>query len=124
MSQSGQNRRRRPGRCGFTLIEVLIVTFIIGILISIAVPNFVRARETSRSKNCSQNLRVIESGKDQYLMDRNLARTTLVYSTDIAGPGLYIKQMPECPSLGTYTVGSGDVGASCSFGGTHNLTGQ
>ena len=124
MSHFRKNRQKRRSRHGFTLIEVLIVTFIIGVLISIAVPSFRRARDSARAKTCSQNLRVIESGKDQYLMDRNLARTTPVYSTDIAGPGLYIKLMPECPSLGTYTVGSGDVGASCSFGGTHTLDGN
>jgi hypothetical protein len=32
--------------------------------------------------------------------------------------------MPECPSLGTYTVGSGDIEVSCDFGPTHNLNGN
>jgi prepilin-type N-terminal cleavage/methylation domain-containing protein len=124
MSQLGRSRRRGRRQRGFTLIEILIVTFIIGVLISIAVPSFQRARETARAKTCSQNLRALESAKDQYLMDRNLARTTTVYGTDIAGSGLYLKSMPECPSLGTYTVGSGDIEVSCDFGPTHNLNGN
>lgn len=124
MSQSGRVRKQGIRRRGFTLVEVLTVCLIIGILISIAMPSFQRARETARAKTCSQNLRALESAKDQYLMDRNLARTTTVFGTDIAGPGLYIKTMPECPSLGTYTVGSGDTETTCSFGGAHNLNGN
>ena len=102
----------------------MIVAGIIGLLISIALPSFQRARETARAKTCAQNLRAVESAKDQYLMDRNLSRSTSVFSTDIAGTGLYIKTMPQCPSDGTYTVGTGDINAVCSVGGAHNLNGD
>jgi prepilin-type N-terminal cleavage/methylation domain-containing protein len=108
-------------RRGFTLIEILIVTGIIGILITIAVPSFVRAREGARSKTCSQNLRVIESAKDQFLMEANLPRTATVSEANITGPLNYLKNMPLCPSQGTYTVGTGDTDATCSIGGTHVL---
>jgi prepilin-type N-terminal cleavage/methylation domain-containing protein len=114
----------RHKRRGFTLIEVMIVTGIIGILIAIAIPNFVRARESARSKSCSQNLRAIESAKDQYLMDYNQPRTATVTEANITGPLSYLKDMPLCPSQGTYTVGTGDTSAMCSIAGTHNLQGN
>ncbi len=41
----------------FTLVEIMIVVAIIGLLVAIAIPNFVRARNTSQKNICINNLR-------------------------------------------------------------------
>ena len=99
-------------RRGFTLVEIMIVVLIIGILLAIAIPNFVRARNTSRGKACQANLKQIDSATEQYLMDN---RTTTYPALTALTPN-YIKTTPVCPSGGTYTMGSASANPTCNIG--------
>ena len=84
----------------FTLVEIMIVVLIIGILLAIAVPNFIRAREQSRAKSCSANLKQIDSAKEQWAMDNKAASGTAVTGgmASLIGANGYIKSEPSCPS--------------------------
>jgi len=112
------NKFVKKARHGFTLVEIMIVVLIIGILLAIAVPNFIKARETSRSKSCVANLKQIDSAKEQWAMDNNKTNGTTVALTDLAGTDKYVKSTPLCPSSGTYTVGNVGTLPSCSIGTT------
>lgn len=108
---------RRRKHSAFTLVEIMIVVLIIGILLAIAVPNFVRARETSRGKSCVANLKQISSAEDQWALDnkKGAADPAPVLATDLVGTDKYIKSTPTCPSNGTYTVAAVGTNPTCSI---------
>jgi len=91
---------------GFTLVEIMIVVAIIGILVTIAVPGFIKARRTSQGKACSENLTKIDGAVENWALDENQGTgDTCTISGDLVqanGTG-YLKHSPECPSGGTYT---------------------
>ena len=106
----------QKARHGFTLVEIMIVVLIIGILLAIAVPNFIRARESSRSKSCVSNLKQIDSAKEQWAMDNKKVTGDVPLTTDLYGVTKYVKSTPACPSNGTYTIAAIGTSPSCSIG--------
>ena len=106
----------KSARHGFTLVEIMIVVLIIGILLAIAVPNFVKARESSRQKACIANLKQIEAAKEQWCMDNKQSTTATPADTDLYGNTNYVKNTPACPSGGSYTIGNMATRPVCSIG--------
>src|SRR5437763_543289 len=101
----------------FTLVEIMIVVLIIGILLAIAVPNFMQARDSSRAKSCVSNLHEIDSAKEQAAMDLKLADTDTPTQAQLCHT--YIKAWPSCPSAGTYTIAAMNANPTCSIGAPH-----
>lgn len=98
---------RNQSRRAFTLIEIMIVVLIIGILLAIAIPNFVRARESSRQKACVSNLKQIQSAKEQWAMDNRKGQTDASPTVGaLSGPTEYLKDAPNCPAGGVYASGA------------------
>jgi len=57
------------GTKGFTLVEIMIVVAIIGLLAAIAIPSFIKARTESQKNACINNLRQVESAKEQWALN-------------------------------------------------------
>lgn len=110
--------RIRKSRQGFTLIEIMIVVLIIGILLAIAVPNFVQARDSSRARSCVSNLKQIDAAKQQWAMDNRQPGDAAVAEGDIMPDYIKAAAFPTCPSSGDYTIGTVDEDPTCSLADT------
>lgn len=114
---------------GFTLVEIMIVVAIIGIIIAIAVPAFLRARENSRGRACQENLAKIDGAKEQYALEFKLSNGGSVTMGELIDPpgtsagdkAGYLKSEPKCPSTGgDYTTNAIGSDPTCAVGSNTN----
>ena len=97
----------KKSKSGFTLVEIMIVVAIIGLLAAIAIPNFVRARTTAQMNACINNLRQIDSAKQQWALETRQATNASPTLSDIA------------PYLGrSGTTAAAQTNLVCPAGGT------
>lgn len=100
---------------GFTLVEIMIVVAIIGLLASIAIPNFVKARLGAQQRACILNLKQIDGAKEMWALEKKKSAGSPILDTEIND---YIKNgAPKCPGGGAYTYGPVDTQPTCSIEG-------
>jgi prepilin-type N-terminal cleavage/methylation domain-containing protein len=77
---------------GFTLVEIMIVVAIIGLLAAIAIPNFIKARETAQRNACIANLKQIQGAMQVWAIDTGASATSAVAMENLV-PN-YLKRVP------------------------------
>jgi type IV pilus assembly protein PilA len=92
-------RKRRDDDEGFTLIELMVVVLIIAILIAIAIPTFLGARQRAQDRAAQSNVRNAFTAEKTYYTDKQAYTQTASDLTAIE------------PSL-TYTNSAASLSAS------------
>jgi len=101
-------------RCGFTLVEIIIVVAIIGLLAALAIPNFVKSRSRGQQNVCINNLRQIDSAKQQWALETRQATNATPQETDI---GPYLGRAGNTDGMGC-PAGGAD---STNFANSYNI---
>ena len=105
----------------FTLVEIMIVIAILGLLLAIAVPYYVRQRATAQANSCINNLIKLDDAASQFALENGKKTGSAVnYPPDLTP---YIKlnstgQIPICPANGSYSITAVGSHPTCSLGNT------
>ena len=109
------NRNKRRASAGFTLIELLVVVLIIGILASIAIPQYFKVVERARIAESDAFISQIKQAQERYL-----ARQGNYIVTNAGVASLDISFAGTSPSFGmkffSAALGTGVSGGGCASG--------
>ena len=91
-------RKERKMR-GFTLVELLIVLLILGILIGLAVPRYLRSVDESKKTTFCANVRNVMSAIETWRIDNATTAYPAIetLNTNILNSATYFSQAPENP---------------------------
>ncbi|WP_263357196.1 competence type IV pilus major pilin ComGC [Acidicapsa ligni] len=101
-------RSKASRETGFTLMELMIVMLIIGVLMAIAIPNYISAIKAARESVLKEDLHVIRGAIDAFTMDKQKAPQSL---QDLVDSG-YLKAIPMDPmtrSTDTWVTDTSDA---------------
>jgi len=92
---------------------------IFGIVLMIAVPTWLKQRELARGTACQENLKKIDSSKEQYALETNTSNGSTVSWDVLVKPDRtgYLQATPQCPANGSYTLNPIGQEPVCSYNG-------
>lgn len=100
----------------FSVIEFVVIIAMLGLVIAVGAPAFLRHQAITHARTCQENLSRIEAALEAYRLDHSLtqvADTNVDDLVDTTGTGR-LAQLPQCPARGTYHITKGK--ATCSVG--------
>lgn len=85
----------KQGSAAFTLVEIMIVIAILGVVVAIAVPNYLNYGRRAQRNACLSNLRTLEQAIEQRKLAGDAEEPTMEVLCEPIG---YIKGIPRCPA--------------------------
>jgi Tfp pilus assembly protein PilE len=100
----------------------MIVVFIIALLLNIAAPGFIHARDVGWQRTCCTNLHNIGLAKEQFAIDNNAANTYTPVWSDLSQYIQAGSTAPLCPATGAvYELNDINTNPVCTYGGPTGL---
>jgi competence protein ComGC len=100
-------------------VSIGLSVLLVPMMLAIAIPNFVKARETAQMNACINNLRLIDAAKQEWVLENNKQSTDTPTQADLThlkhGQSFKNDQFPTCPAGGTYTIGPVGEAPTCSI---------
>ena len=95
-------------------LGILWAVIFIPLMMAIAIPNFVMARNTAQMNACINNLRQIDAAKQQWALENNKKGADTPTQIDLMR---YLRngQWPTCPAGGAYTINPVSEAPTCSI---------
>jgi Domain of unknown function (DUF4190) len=100
-------------------IGVALAIIWIPMMMAIAIPNFVKARNVAMENACINNLREIQAAKNQWALEKGKSQGDVPTADDLT-PYLDHHKFPACPAGGIYVIGAVTNLPTCSVPG-HKL---
>lgn len=135
MRKEGLDVRRFlfSNRFGFTLVEMIVVLFVISVVLMIALPDLRHAGVKAQMTTCEANQRLIRTQLENYYLDHQYRYPLQDQPTRTSEQILeqllaerYLQSVPTCPSGGEYRIeygSGGELDVSCTVHGTLGLKG-
>src|SRR5437899_11352639 len=77
-----------------------------------------RSSDLSQKNACIANLKQMDGAKATWALEQKQVDTNTPNDTDLFGTTQYIRDKPECPGGGSYTLGNVATRPICSLGAT------
>lgn len=104
----------------FTMIEAIVVIAMLGLVIAVGAPAFLRNRDITNARTCQENLARIQGAVEAYRLEHSITGAVSLKVDDLVdttGTGV-LATVPQCPAGGHYTVDAGK--ARCTIGPNPN----
>jgi hypothetical protein len=113
-TEQPENLSQKPRRTRRFWFWLAVAVFGIGGAVLIAIPNFIKARETSCKNTCIANLKQIDGAKEQWALEFHKTTNDIPTFADLIGTTNYIKNTPTCPGGGHYILNAIGQAPACA----------
>lgn len=97
----------KKSNTGFTLVEIMIILFVISILLTIAALSYTRSNSAAKKTICIANLRELDAAIDQWVIENHISAGTSMSGSEEEIYNDYARGgRPKCPARGEYIFGT------------------